>query len=134
MPEFIDPFKVMTPERKMSNRELARALRVSLAAELEAIHLYEAYADATTNELARKVLQDVADEERVHAGEFQRVINILLKDEEAFLAEGAEEVDEMAAELGEDVGESEDASPGEDESENAAEDIRSIGNLKKKGK
>lgn len=97
MPEFMDPFKGMVPERKITDRELARALRLSLAAEEEAIHLYEALADATTNPLAKEVLQDIADEEKVHAGEFQRLLNILLPDEEEFLAEGAEEVDEMAA-------------------------------------
>jgi hypothetical protein len=36
----------------------------------------------------------------VHVGEFQRLLNILLKDEEGFLAEGAEEVNEMANENG----------------------------------
>jgi rubrerythrin len=89
------------PDRKLTARELARALRLSLAAEEEAIHLYEALADATDNKLAKEVLQDVADEERVHAGEFQRLLNILLTDEEKMLADGAEEVDEMAEELGE---------------------------------
>ena len=82
----------------MTDSELARAIRLDLAAEEEAVHLYEAHADATDNELAKKVLHDIANEERVHAGEFQRLINILLKDEEKFLAEGAEEVNEMAKE------------------------------------
>ena len=48
MPEFMNPFPGMTPGRKMKDRELARAIRLSLAAEQEAIHLYEALADATT--------------------------------------------------------------------------------------
>jgi rubrerythrin len=98
MPEFINPFSGLTPARKMTNSELIRALRLDLAAEEEAVNLYQAHADATDNELAKKVLLDIADEERVHAGEFQRLINILLKDEEKLLAEGAEEVDELANE------------------------------------
>jgi len=89
----------MVPDRKMSDRELARAIRLSIAAEEEAVHLYEALADATTNPLAKEVLQDIADEEKVHAGEFQRLLNILLPDEEDFLAEGSEEVNEIAAEI-----------------------------------
>jgi len=100
MPDFPNPFSGMTPDRKMTDKELLRALRLALAAEEEAIHLYEAQADACDNELAALVLRDIADEERVHAGEFQRLINILAPDEEGFLAEGAEEVDEMAEELG----------------------------------
>ena len=97
MPEFVNPFTGVVPGRKMTDTELLRALRLDLSAEQEAIHLYLAHADATDNELARKVLRDVADEERVHAGEFQRLITILAKDEDTFLAEGAAEVDEMAA-------------------------------------
>lgn len=98
MPEFTNPFSGMTPGRKLTDSELARALRLDLAAEEEAVHIYQSHADATDNELAKKVLLDIADEERVHAGEFQRLLNILLKDEEEFLAEGTEEVNLMAKE------------------------------------
>jgi rubrerythrin len=98
MPEFTNPFSGVVPGRKLTDSELARALRLDLAAEEEAVHVYEAHADATDNKLAKKVLHDIANEERVHVGEFQRLLNILLKDEEQFLAEGAEEVNEMAEE------------------------------------
>lgn len=98
MPEFVNPFSGVAPALKLTDSELARALRLDLAAEEEAIHLYEAHADATDNELAKKVLLDIANEERVHVGEFQRLLSILLKDEEQFLADGAREVDEIAAE------------------------------------
>ena len=37
-------------------------------------------------------------EERVHAGEFMRLIAILTGDEDKFLAKGKKEVDEMAGE------------------------------------
>ena len=37
MPEFVNPFPGMTPDRKMTPRELARALRLALAAEEEAV-------------------------------------------------------------------------------------------------
>jgi rubrerythrin len=99
MPEFMNPFSGILPSRKLTERELTRALRLSLAAEEEAIHLYEALADATGNKLAKKVLQDIANEEKVHAGEFQRLLSILLKDEDRLLEEGAEEVNEMTKEV-----------------------------------
>jgi len=99
MPEFTNPFSGVVPARKLSDSELLRALRLNLAAEEEAVHIYEAHADATDNKLAKKVLKDIADEERVHAGEFLRLISILAEDEERLLAEGAQEVDEMAAEV-----------------------------------
>ena len=100
MAAFLDPFSGLTPDRRLTERDLARAIRLALSAEEEAIHLYEALADATEHRLARSVLQEVANEERVHAGEFLRVLSLLLDDEDARLKEGAGEVDEMRAQLG----------------------------------
>lgn len=99
MPDFMDPFIGVTPGRKLTDRELSRALRLSLAAEQEAIHLYEALADATDNPLAAKVLQDVADEEREHKGEFQQLLEYLLPDETKLMGSGRDEVEEMRTEL-----------------------------------
>jgi len=98
MAEFINPFSGVTPDRKLTDRELTRAIRMAVAAEEEAVHMYEAMADASDNALAAKVLQDIADEERVHAGEFQELLRHLLPDEQALLKKGAEEVQEMAGE------------------------------------
>jgi rubrerythrin len=98
MAEFINPFSGMVPDRKLTDRELARAIRMALAAEEEAVHMYEALADASDNPLAAKVLQDVADEERVHAGEFQELLRILLPDEQQLLQKGSDEVKELASE------------------------------------
>ncbi|MBN2538402.1 Rubrerythrin, partial [candidate division WOR-3 bacterium] len=96
MPEFLNPFSGTVPGRKLTKEELVRAIRLNIAAEEEAIHLYMAHADATDNELARKVLIDVADEERVHVGEFQRLLQIITGDEDKWLEDGRREVDEMA--------------------------------------
>lgn len=98
MAEFANPFSGMVPDRKLNNRELARAVRMCLAAEEEAVHMYEAMADASDNPLAAKVLQDIADEEKVHAGEFQELLRILLPEEQQLLAKGTDEVQEMARE------------------------------------
>jgi len=100
MPDFANPFSGNV-ERKMTFNELIRAIRLNLAAEQEATNQYLAHADATDNELAKAVLVDIANEERVHAGEFQRLLNILLDDEEHLLEDGADEVDEIAEDLGE---------------------------------
>ena len=100
MPEFLNPFSGKVPDRKLTHEELVRAIRLNLAAEHEAVHLYMAHADATDHPLAKEVLTDIANEERVHAGEFQRLLEILTGDEDKYMAEGREEVDEMAAEVG----------------------------------
>jgi len=41
------------------------------------------------------MLIDIADEERVHAGEFLRLLHHLAPDEQKFYDEGCEEVEEM---------------------------------------
>ena len=48
-----------------------------VAAECEAVHLYMQLADSTDNKLAVEALKDIADEERVHAGEFLRLLREL---------------------------------------------------------
>lgn len=99
MPEFTNPFSGKVPDRILTMGELIRAIRLDLAAEHEAVHIYTAHADATDHPLAKKVLMDIADEERVHAGEFARLLSILTGNEDELLAEGAQEVDDMAAGL-----------------------------------
>jgi len=44
--------------------------------------------------LLSDVLKDIADEERVHAGEFLRLLSELAPDEKKFYAKGAKEVEE----------------------------------------
>lgn len=99
MPEFTNPFSGMVPERKMTLDELVRAMRLNLAAEHEAVHIYLAHAEATDNALAKAVLTDIANEERVHAGEFSRLIAILTGDEDEYLEKGTREVEALAASL-----------------------------------
>jgi len=98
VPEFTNPFPGVVP-RKMTNEELIRAIRLDIAAEHEATHIYMAHADATDHPLAKKVLIDIANEEREHVGEFMRVLSLLAPDEDQWLANGVAEVDEMIAEL-----------------------------------
>jgi uncharacterized protein len=100
MPEFANPFIGNIPDRKLTTGELIRAIRLDLASEEEAIHAYLAQAEATEHTLARKVLVDIANEEREHVGEFLRLLQLLTGDEDKWLAEGAAEVNEIAAELG----------------------------------
>jgi rubrerythrin len=99
MPEFCDPFSVMKGDRKLTHEELVRAIRFMIAAEYEAIQLYQQTAESTDNKLAKEVLLDIADEEKEHAGEFLRLLRELDPDEEKFYKEGYEEVEEMIAKL-----------------------------------
>jgi rubrerythrin len=94
MPEFGNPFSGLKKDRKITNEELIRAIRFMIAGEYEAIQLYMQLAESTDNKLAQDVLKDIADEERVHAGEFLRLLKELAPDEEKFYREGVKEVEE----------------------------------------
>jgi rubrerythrin len=94
MPDFSEPFAGLAKDRKLSDQELIRAIRFMIAAEYEAIQMYMQLAESTDNKLAIEVLKDIADEERVHAGEFLRLLKELAPEEEKFYAEGAKEVEE----------------------------------------
>jgi rubrerythrin len=95
MPVFGSPFSGSASDRKLTDEELIRAIRFMVAAEYEATQLYMQLAESTDNKLAAEVLKDIADEERVHAGEFLRLLHELAPDEEKFYAKGAEEVEEQ---------------------------------------
>jgi rubrerythrin len=95
MPEFGSPFSVLANPRKLTNEELIRAIRFSIAAEFEATQVYMQLAESTDNKLAIAVLKDISNEERVHIGEFLRLLRELAPDEEKFYAKGAKEVEGM---------------------------------------
>ena len=99
MPEFAHPFSGLANDRKLTDAELVRAIRYMIAAEYEAIQLYMQLAESTDNKLAQEVLRDIADEERVHAGEFLQLLYQLDPKEKEFYSEGFEEVEEIIDEL-----------------------------------
>ena len=58
-----------------------------------------ALAELTDSKLAIEVLKGIANGERVHAGEFLRLLRELAPDEEKYYSEGAEEVEEEIEKL-----------------------------------
>ena len=95
MPEFANPFSGLANDRKLTQEELIRAVRYMVAAEYEAVQLYMQLAESPESKLARTVLVEIADEERVHAGEFLRLLRELAPEEEELYQEGYEEVEEI---------------------------------------
>lgn len=86
-----NPFVANIP-RQMSPEELAQAIRVDIAGELEAIIGYEAHAMSTTDTRVKKVLDHIADEERTHVGELQQLLYILSPREAQFTEKGKQEI------------------------------------------
>jgi len=79
---------------------IVRALRQSIVAELDVINMYQKMADSILlvqwddeqkHELVR-VIKEIADEEKAHVGEFQKLIAMLDKEEIMNYKKGVKEV------------------------------------------
>ncbi len=70
-------------------------LRAAIIAELDAINLYEQMAHMTSAKDIRKILLDVAKEEKTHVGEFQALLLRMDRQQEEELTEGKKEVEGM---------------------------------------
>jgi rubrerythrin len=81
---------------KVKKEELDREiLRAGMIAELDAINLYEQMAALAENEVIRRVLLEIAKEEKTHVGEFQTLLLKEDKEQKEELKEGEEEVGEL---------------------------------------
>ncbi len=70
-------------------------LRTAIIAELDAINLYEQMAALAKNNNIKKILLDVAKEEKTHVGEFQALLLREDKEQKRELEEGEKEVKEI---------------------------------------
>lgn len=95
MPDFGKPFAGLANDRKLNKQELVRAVRFLVSAEYEAVQMYTQLAESTDDKLAIDVLNDIAEEELVHAGEFLRLLKELAPDEERSYKKGYKEVEAM---------------------------------------
>jgi rubrerythrin len=119
-----DPFTYNTP-KKMTDSELARALRLDAAAELDAMSLYEAHIDATDNEDAKKVLAFIAKDEKEHFALFAELIRRLDPDQAGENAEASAKLDAiLSAAVGTVSEEAVDAATAGDESVSAIAEER----------
>ncbi len=72
-----------------------QALRIAIIAELDAVNLYEQLAEMVSDERIKKVLLDIAKEEKTHVGEFLALLLLLDKEQKEELVKGEEEVKEI---------------------------------------
>ena len=88
--------KIPVDLAKVKGEEIDRQIiRAGMIAELDAINLYEQLAALAEDDGLKKVLQDIADEEKTHLGEFLALL--LKKDGKQVeeLKEGSAEVEEL---------------------------------------
>lgn len=88
--------KLPTNLQKVSKENIDKEiLRVGMIAELDAVSFYEQLAAMTENENIKKVLMDIAKEEKTHVGEFEALLLKIDKEYERELEEGKKEVEEL---------------------------------------
>ncbi len=86
------PLDLTKVDQKNIDREI---LRAGIIAELDAISFYEQLASMTDNESIKKVLMDIAGEEKEHIGEFETLLNREDPEQVEKGKEGKEEVEEL---------------------------------------
>jgi rubrerythrin len=81
---------------KVEREELDNViLRAAIIGELDAINLYEQMAAMTGNKDIRKVMLDIAKEEKTHVGELQTMLLQLDQEQVVELEQGKKEVQEL---------------------------------------
>ena len=83
------PIDLTKVKKENIDREI---LRVGIIAELDAVNLYEQLAAATENNDIKRILLDIAKEEKTHVGEFQTLLLRLDKQQVEELKAGEGEV------------------------------------------
>ncbi len=86
------PINLEKVDKKDIDKEI---LRIAIIAELDATSFYEQMVNMTANENIKKVLLEVAREEKTHVGEFQALLLKEDAEQEEELANGKAEVDEL---------------------------------------
>ena len=86
------PINLEKVDKKDIDKEI---LRIAIIAELDATSFYEQMVNMTANENIKKVLLEVAREEKTHVGEFQALLLKEDAEQEKELAEGKAEVEEL---------------------------------------
>ncbi len=79
---------------KGKERDL-QILRIGMIAELDAVNLYDRLAQLASSPQVTKLMKDVAQEEKVHAGEFETLMERIDPTYEEAEKEGEKEVDEL---------------------------------------
>ena len=86
------PIDLNKIQKKHIDQEI---LRTAIIAELDAINLYEQLAAQTADTNIKKVLFEVANEEKTHFGEFQTMLLKIDEEQVKELDKGKEEVKQL---------------------------------------
>jgi len=72
-----------------------KMLRLGIIAELDAVNFYDRLAEMASDSRVSKLMLDISREEKVHAGEFETLMERIDTDYEKAEEEGEKEVDDL---------------------------------------
>jgi rubrerythrin len=72
-----------------------KMLRLAIIAELDAVNFYDQLSEMASNSQVSKLFLDISREEKVHAGEFETLMERIDPDYEKAEKEGEKEVDDL---------------------------------------
>jgi rubrerythrin len=73
----------------------AEILRAAIISELDAINLYEQFSAKANNEKLKKLLLDIAKEEKTHVGEFEALLLTIDKEQKKEMESGKKEAEDV---------------------------------------
>lgn len=97
MPEFAQINNVYSPGKLLTDVEILRAVKFAIASEFEAIQLYQQIMESTNNVKVHKVLEEITDDEKKHAGGLYKLLEILSPEDEIEYQKGVQETLENIA-------------------------------------
>ena len=97
MPDFNTIQNVYTPKRKLTPTEILRAIKFSIAAEYEAIQLYQQIMENTNDKNVIKALAEISEDEKKHVGGLNKLLEILSPEDSKIYQAGAKEILEEIA-------------------------------------
>ncbi len=97
MPDFAEIHSVYTPAKKLTTVEMLRAIKFAIASEFEAIQLYQQIMESTDSIEVKKVLGEITDDEKHHAGGLYKLLEILSPEDEEEYQYGERETLEQIA-------------------------------------
>ena len=95
MPEMSSTHSVKSLNHRFTRAELARALRLAIADEYEAIQIYEQIAESTEDEEIREVIMHIVEEEQKHADRFWDLLARVIPEEREIYDSAVEENKEI---------------------------------------
>jgi len=88
------PINISKVNKESIDKEI---LRAGMIAELDAVSFYEQMASMTEDQNIRKVLLDIAKEEKTHIAEFETMLLKMDAEQAAENEEGRKEVEELTS-------------------------------------